>query len=184
MQKKKKKMMIRTGFVILLSVLICLLFQPILSNLKFGLDLQGGFEILYQVKPLDGSKMTKEKLNATYKSMMKRIDTLGVSEPEITLEGDDKIRVKLAGVTNQEDARNTLSTVASLSFRDSNDQLLMSGDVLKAGGAKVTTDSSGKPAVLLSVKDKDMFYKVTNKVKNYDTNVIVICKCVPCYSNA
>ncbi len=174
MQKKKKKMMIRTGFVILLSVLICLLFQPILSNLKFGLDLQGGFEILYQVKPLDGSKMTKEKLNATYKSMMKRIDTLGVSEPEITLEGDDKIRVKLAGVTNQEDARNTLSTVASLSFRDSNDQLLMSGDVLKAGGAKVTTDSSGKPAVLLSVKDKDMFYKVTNKVKNYDTNVIVI----------
>ena len=50
----------------------------------------------------------------------------------------------------------------------------MSSDVLVAGGAKVSTDSSGNPAVLLSVKDKDEFYKVTNKVKDYDNNTIVI----------
>ena len=73
--------------------------------------------------------MTKDKLNATYKSMLKRIDTLGVSEPEITLEGNDKIRVKLAGVTNKEEARETLSTVATLTFRDSEDNLLMTSDV-------------------------------------------------------
>ena len=35
-------------------------------------------------------------------------------------------------------------------------------------------DSSGNPAVLLTVKDKDKFYEVTNKVKDYDQNMIVI----------
>ena len=171
---KKRRMLTRTVLLVSLSVLICLLFNPVFKNLKFGLDLQGGFEILYQVEPLDGSDMTKDKLLATYKSMLKRIDSLGVSEPEITLEGNDKIRVKLAGVTNREEASSTLSTVASLSFRDTEDNLLMSSDVLKAGGAKVTTDTSGKPAVLLSVEDKSTFYDVTNKVKDYEENVIVI----------
>ncbi len=160
--------------LVIVAIAICFAFVPIFKNLKFGLDLQGGFEILYQVSPLDGSKMTKDKLTATYKSMSKRIDTLGVSEPEITLEGNDKIRVKLAGVTNQEEARTALATVASLSFRDANDQLLMTSDVLKSGGAKVATDQSGNPAVSLSVKDKDTFYKVTNRIKDYKDNVIVI----------
>ena len=34
----------------------------------------------------------------------------------------------------------------------------MTSEVLKAGGAKISQDSSGNPAVLLTVKDKDKFY--------------------------
>ena len=174
MKKKKKQMIGKLLWIFIITALVSAFFKPLFQDLKFGLDLQGGFEILYQVSPIDGSKMTKEKLNATYKSMLKRIDSLGVSEPEIVLEGNDKIRVKLAGVTNQEDARSKLSTVANLTFRDSNNNLLMTSDVLKAGGAKVGQDQSGKPAVALSVRDKDTFYKVTNKVKDMSDNVIVI----------
>lgn len=174
MASPKKKMLIRTFLLVIIAVITCTLIVPLFKSLNFGLDLQGGFEILYEVSPVDDSKMTKDKLNATYKSMLKRIDTLGVSEPEITLEGDNRIRVKLAGVTNKEEARETLSTVASLTFRDSEDNLLMTSDVLEAGGARVTTDSTGRPAVALSVKDKDTFYKVTNAVKDYDNNMIVI----------
>ena len=172
--KEKKSMLLKTGLLVVIAAIVCFLIVPLFKSLNFGLDLQGGFEILYEVSPIDGSKMTKDKLNATYKSMLKRIDTLGVSEPEITLEGNDKIRVKLAGVTNKEEARETLSTVATLTFRDSEDNLLMTSDVLDAGGARLTTDSSGRPAVSLAVKDKDTFYKVTNAVKDYENNVIVI----------
>ena len=174
MVKEKESMLLKTGLLVVIAVIVCFLIVPLFKSLNFGLDLQGGFEILYEVSPIDGSKMTKDKLNATYKSMLKRIDTLGVSEPEITLEGNDKIRVKLAGVTNKEEARETLSTVATLTFRDSEDNLLMSSDVLDAGGARLTTDQNGRPAVSLAVKDKDTFYKVTNAVKDYENNVIVI----------
>ncbi len=174
MAKEKKSMLLKTGLLVVIAAIVCFLIVPLFKSLNFGLDLQGGFEILYEVSPIDGSKMTKDKLNATYKSMLKRIDTLGVSEPEITLEGNDKIRVKLAGVTNKDEARETLSTVATLTFRDSEDNLLMSSDVLEAGGARLTTDQNGRPAVSLAVKDKDTFYKVTNAVKDYENNVIVI----------
>lgn len=171
---RRKNVIIKTVVLIVFVVLICFLFIPLFHNLKFGLDLQGGFEVLYKAESVDGTKMNKEKLTATYKTLSKRIDSLGVSEPEIILEGSDKIRVKLAGVTNPEEARSQLSTVATLSFRDTEDNLLMTSDVLKAGGAKVGQDASGNPAVALSIKDKDKFYEVTNKVKDMENNQIVI----------
>ena len=177
-KKTKKKAGSKVVFssILLLLVIgvICFLFVPLFKNLNFGLDLQGGFEVLYKVKSIDGSKMNKEKLTATYKTLSKRIDSLGVSEPEIILEGSDKIRVKLAGVKDAEAARKQLSTVATLSFRDTNDKLLMSSDVLKAGGAKVSQDSGGNPAVLLSVKDKDEFYDVTNRLSKTENKTMVI----------
>ena len=170
----KKRVIISSTILVLLMVGIGFLFIPLFKNLKFGLDLQGGFEILYKATSIDGSKMTNEKITATYKTLSKRIDSLGVSEPEIVIEGNDKIRVKLAGVKNPEEARTQLSTVATLSFRDTDDKLLMSSDVLKAGGAKIGQDSAGNPAVALSVKDKDKFYEVTNEISKKEDNKIVI----------
>ena len=79
----------------------------------------------------------------------------------------------LCGITNVDDARNTISSTATLSFRDYNDNLLMTSDVL-GGQAKVTNDEFGKPAVSLKIKDVDTFYEVTKKVKDMDENVMVI----------
>ncbi|MBQ6135583.1 MAG: protein translocase subunit SecD [Bacilli bacterium] len=174
MEKGKKRVVGKSLILILVVVAMGFLFIPLFKNLKFGLDLQGGFEILYKASSIDGSKMTNEKITATYKTLSKRIDSLGVSEPEIIIEGTDKIRVKLAGVKNPEEARNQLSTVATLSFRDTEDNLLMTSEVLKAGKAKVGQDSAGNPAVALSVKDKTKFYEVTNEVSKRDNNYIVI----------
>ena len=173
-KNKQNKVLLSSSILFLVIVGVCFLFIPIFENLNFGLDLQGGFEVLYKVESIDGSKMNKEKLTATYKTLSKRIDSLGVNEPEIILEGNDKIRVKLAGVKDADSARRQLSTVATLSFRDTEDNLLMSSDVLKAGAAKVSQDSAGNPAVLLSVKNKDKFYDVTNKLSKKDNNTMVI----------
>lgn len=179
MKKEKKKngvgkVIVHSIILIGIVVGICFLFIPLFKSLKFGLDLQGGFEILYKAESIDGSKMNSEKLTATYKTLSKRIDGLGVSEPEIIVEGNDRIRVKLAGVKNPEEARTQLSTVATLSFRDTENNLLMTSDVLKAGAAKVSQDAAGRPAVLLTVKDKDKFYEVTSNISSKENNYIVI----------
>ena len=172
--KGLKKVITTSIVLVLLIVGLGFLCVPLFKDLKFGLDLQGGFEILYKVESIDGSKMTSEKLTATYKTLSKRIDALGVNEPEIIIEGNDKIRVKLAGVKNPEEARSQLSTVATLTFRDTEDNLLMTSDVLKAGAAKIGQDDSGRPAVALTVKDKDKFYEVTKSVSEKENNMIVI----------
>lgn len=172
----KKRVVVHSIILLLLVVGIGFLFVPLFKGLKFGLDLQGGFEILYKAETIDGSKMNNEKLTATYKTLSKRIDSLGVSEPEIIVEGSDRIRVKLAGVKNPDEARTQLSTVATLSFRDIDDNLLMSSEVLEAGRAKISQDSTGNPAVALSVKDKDKFYQVTKEIseRGEKKNYIVI----------
>lgn len=163
------KKFILLGLLFIVSGLILI---PTFKNINFGLDLQGGFEVLYEVSSLDGSEITSDKLTATYKTISKRIDTLGVSEPNIVIEGDNRIRVELAGVTDADSARERLSKVANLSFRDTNDNLLMNGDVIS--NAKIGTDQNGRPAVALSVRDKDAFYKATKKVSEMSDNRIVI----------
>jgi len=171
----KKGNLIITLIMVLTVVGICIYFiKPLINKTNFGLDLQGGFEVLYEVTPLkEDDNLTEDMLYSTYKSILKRIDILGVSEPEITIEGEDHIRVKLAGITNVDDARETISSTATLSFRDYNDNLLMTSDVL-GGRASVATDEYGHPAVSLKIKDVDTFYDVTKKVKDMDNNVMVI----------
>lgn len=152
-----------------------LLIPTIFNNITKGLDLAGGFEILYQIKSADGKKVTKSQVEDTYRTMLRRIDKLGVSEPEIIIEGNDKIRVKLAGVKNPDEARKYITVAGELSFRDSSDKKLMDKSVLKEGsGAKVSTDESGRPAILLNIADKDKFYSVTSSISQTDDQLIVI----------
>ena len=169
---KKNSVLKKLLVLILLFVGSILVLIPTLKNINLGLDLQGGFEVLYQVSSLDGSDMTSDKLTSTYKTIGRRIDTLGISEPNIVIEGEDKIRVELAGVTDAESARNRLSKVASLTFRDTSDNLLMNSDVISS--AKIGTDEKGRPAVALSVRDKDTFYDVTKNISTMSDNRIVI----------
>ncbi len=176
MKKGKKKEHILKYVIILIAMvgLIGIGIVPLSKNLKFGLDLKGGFEVLYQVEGIDSKKVDSSMVESTYKTIIKRIDVLGVSEPVVTIEGEDKIRVQLAGVTDPEEARKTLGQVASLSFRDTEDHLLMTSDVLSSNGAKIGSDQTGKPAVALTVKDKDKFYEVTKEVSQKSDNRIVI----------
>ena len=171
---KKLKFTITLIIILLVTGISAYLIMPLINKINFGLDLQGGFEVLYEISPLkEDEKLTEDMLYSTYKSILKRVDILGVSEPEITIEGDNHIRVKLAGITNVDDARETISSTATLSFRDYSDNLLMTSDIL-GGEAKVATDEFGHPAVSLRIKDTDTFYNVTKKIKDMTNNIMVI----------
>ncbi len=176
---KNKKDNVKTSFgysiILIILVLIVSIFGVYFSikNLKYGLDLQGGFEVLYQVDSIDGSKVTNDMVNSTYKIIDKRINSLGVSEPEISIEGNN-IRVTMAGIDNIDDARKTISTTAALTFRTTTGELLMDSSVLNSGKASVGYSPEKGYYISLSVKDYDTFYKQTKKVSEMENNSIVI----------
>lgn len=175
-KKMNKKVSLLNSILITLIVLIVAIASlfPLIKNISFGLDLAGGFEVLYKVDSLDGKKVTNDMVNSTYKIIEKRVNSLGVSEPEISIEGNN-IRVQLAGVTNADEARDTISKVGSLTFRDTSDELLMTSDVLESGKASVTTNNTnGNYEISLKIKDKDTFYKVTKAVSEKEDNYITI----------
>lgn len=170
----KKSFIKRIVIFFVVIALFSLVYVPLFNDMKFGLDLKGGFEVLYQVKRSDGKKLTTNDMNSTYDVLKRNVDSLGVSEPEITMEGTDRIRVKLAGVTDIKGARKALSNVANISFRDTNDKLLMDSSVIK--GARLSYDESGKPAISLQVADKEKFLEATTEVSQKESgeNVMVI----------
>ncbi|MEG7380063.1 protein translocase subunit SecDF [Bacillus subtilis] len=146
--------------------------KPAANNITLGLDLQGGFEVLYDVQPVKkGDKITKDVLVSTVEALNRRANVLGVSEPNIQIEGNNRIRVQLAGVTNQNRAREILATEAQLSFRDTNDKELLNGSDLVENGAKQTYDAkTNEPIVSIKLKDADKFGEVTKKVMNMAPN--------------
>ncbi|MEK3727852.1 MULTISPECIES: protein translocase subunit SecDF [Lysinibacillus] len=149
----------------------------VLKDIKLGLDLQGGFEVLYEVNELkDGQKITPEIVTATATALGNRVNAIGVSEPSIQVEGENRIRVQLAGVEDQESARKLLSTSANLTFRDVDDNLLLDGDDLKENGASASFDQQNRPIVSLKLKDAKKFADVTSKIaaKPAGQNLLVV----------
>lgn len=170
---KKSRFIVFGITVVTIFAIIAASFGSVKDGMKLGLDLQGGFEILYEVSPLEGKDMPD--MSAVAESVNKRVDVLGVNEPEITVEGNNRIRVQLAGVKNADQARRVISSTANLTFRDVNDNLLMDASVLKEGSASVGYDEYGNPLVNLKLADQKKFYEVTKEVasKSEGENLMV-----------
>ena len=62
----KKSFVKRIAIFFVVIALFSLLYIPLFKDLKFGLDLKGGFEVLYQVKRSDGKKLTSNDMSSTY----------------------------------------------------------------------------------------------------------------------
>lgn len=161
-----KKIIKPISILVVIVVGCLLLIKPTLKSIHYGIDLQGGFEILYNIEPLNkNDELTQDDLDKTYKAIVDRIDSLGVSEPVISFEGNNLIRIQLPGVSSEEEARQRISTTAVLSFRDVNDNLLMTSEILGHNGASLSQNSKTfQYQVKLDIKDTAKFYDVTNSL--------------------
>jgi preprotein translocase subunit SecD len=138
----------------------------LVERIKLGLDLKGGFEILYTAEPLTaGQPLTKETLTQAADSLAKRADSLGVAEPDVSTEGTDRIRVRLAGVSNEEEVRALMSKPAVLTFRGPDGTVYLNGTDFVENAAKLSYDPNTKqPIVEIKLKDRQKFKDVTTKL--------------------
>lgn len=154
------------AIIMVATILLAVLTTPwVVKNTNLGLDLKGGFEVLYEVQPLeDGDVIDQSAMNATVRAINNRVNVLGVSEPDIRIEDSNRIRVQLAGVSNQNDAREVLSSTAQLTFRDIDDNVLLDGKDLAPRGASISYDQQGNPVVELTLQSAEQFGEVTSEI--------------------
>ncbi|GKU75689.1 protein translocase subunit SecD [Paenibacillus sp. L3-i20] len=134
----------------------------ILKDVKLGLDLKGGFEVLFEASPYEGGQaVTPESLKQTAQSLQKRIDASGLVEPEITTEGKNRIRVKLPGVEDENAVRELLSKPINLTFRAPDGKIMLTGTDFKENGAAVVTGPLNEPIVTIQLKDANKFGDIT-----------------------
>lgn len=83
---------------------------------KLALDLQGGTQIILSPLLLDGAAVTTEQLDQAVSIIRQRVDASGVSESQVTTQGDQNIIVSIPGIPDE----NTLKLIkasAKLEFR-------------------------------------------------------------------
>lgn len=177
MKKKINKIIIALMIVVVSFTAIGLTLKDVLKDVNLGLDLQGGFEVLYQVDPLEeGDTIDDSAVESTASTLDSRVNVLGVSEPSIQIEDNNRIRIQLAGVEDQQEARELLSTQAELTIRDVDDNVLLSGKDLVQGGASQGYDELNNAMVSLELRDSNKFKEVTEEIssKPQGENLMVI----------
>ncbi|QNO15743.1 protein translocase subunit SecD [Alkalicella caledoniensis] len=165
--------MIRYKSVIALVVLLALVAAagyfaiPIIrQEVKLGLDLQGGVYVLLEAKATDRSEVNDEAIRGTIEVLRNRIDELGVLEPVIQREGENRIRIEVADA--EQDPESVLALIgqtALLEFLDPSGETALTGANLT--NARAVYDSQdNRPAVSLELDSEGaaIFAELTRSV--------------------
>ncbi len=110
----------RNSLVLLLVALLLAVSAIVIATkpTRLGLDLKGGVSFIYKGIPTAHAKVDPESLNRAITIMRKRVDQLGVAQPEIQLYGSSEINVSLPDVTNVKRAEDQVGKTAQLLFYD------------------------------------------------------------------
>jgi preprotein translocase subunit SecD len=93
-------------------------FLPLDQKIHLGLDLQGGSRLLLQLSPTaDVKTITPDVQAQTRQVIDQRINSLGVTEPQISNVGSDKILVEIPNLKNPDQAEQLLKQVAVLEYK-------------------------------------------------------------------
>jgi protein-export membrane protein SecD len=68
---------------------------------KLGLDLEGGVRVEYQALPVHGVAPDADAMNTIKDIIERRVNGIGVSEPQVVTQGTDRVVVELPGVTDE-----------------------------------------------------------------------------------
>lgn len=141
--RKNSSIAIISAIVVALAFLAYFSYKPIINNLNLGLDLQGGLHVVLQAQEKAGQKITDDTIQKSIGVLEKRVNSLGVSEPTIYPQGNDRIVIELAGVDNPEEAVNIIKNTAQLEFWDQSGKVLLTGKNLKDAQAQVQSGGTG-----------------------------------------
>ena len=140
------------------------------DSINLGLDLAGGVYVLLEA---DTDKTGEELSKAMEQSraiIQQRVDGLGISEPNISIEGSNRISIELAGAKNAQDAIETIGKTAQLQFIDPDNNVILTGKNIKESKVVYTQDNLGKSTPVVSMEfDEEgtkKFAEATTKLYN------------------
>lgn len=136
MRWQKVATLIATILIVVIAAVV--VFPICADHAVLGLDLQGGVAV--RLEAPEGT--TQEDMEAAKSVIENRINALGVAEPEVRLEGSNRISVELPGVEDAEEAVRVIGTTAKLQFiRYDNGEIILEGGQLKKASAYMNQEA-------------------------------------------
>lgn len=124
--------------------------------IELGLDLAGGVYVVLEAKT-DAKGAELQKLMEQSKAIInERVNGLGVSEPNIAIEGNNRIRVELAGIDDPQQAIELIGKTAQLQFIDPEQNIVLTGKNVIDSEVKYQKNSLGQEEIVVSLEfDKE-----------------------------
>ena len=138
MLKKDKIRLLIIAVIIIASAAVVF---PISDRVNLGLDLEGGAHIVLRAVGTPENPVTSERIDQLTAVLRNRVDQYGIIEPQIQIEGVDRVAVDLPGIEDPEAALELIGRTAVLQFRQ-----------------VVSTGGSPPPRVVRSNYDSDESY--------------------------
>ncbi|MTE20757.1 protein translocase subunit SecD [Streptomyces sp. TRM43335] len=99
-----------------LAVVAVSVYLTVTTSPRLGLDLRGGTQIVLETRDSPTTQADREATDRTLEVLRRRVDALGVAEPNITRSGDNRIIVELPGLQDPREAADVLGRTAQLTF--------------------------------------------------------------------
>jgi len=100
-------------------------------ELRQGLDLQGGMQVLLEADVPATQPVTRDQIEAARGIVENRVNGLGVAEPNVQVVGDRRILVELPGIKDPDEAVAAFKGTGLLEFIDTNGVYLKPGTEVK-----------------------------------------------------
>ncbi|HKL10705.1 MAG TPA: protein translocase subunit SecD [Clostridia bacterium] len=122
--------------------------DSISDSMKLGLDIEGGAYVVLEADTDETGEALAKTMDQTQEVIRRRVDAMGLTEPNIVREGTKRIRVELPGVSDAQDAIEAIGKTAQLQFVMADGTVILTGEQVK--NAELTFDpKTDKPAVAL-----------------------------------
>lgn len=118
------------------------------ESIKLGLDIEGGVYVVLEADTDATGESLTQIMDQTQEVIRRRVDAMGLTEPNIVREGTNRIRIELPGVSDAQEAIKAIGMTAQLKFVMLDGTVILTGDQVK--NAELTFDpKTDKPAVAL-----------------------------------
>ena len=104
--------------------------RPLVQRMNLGLDIEGGVAVVYEGERAEGvtGEQFDRLMNDTLSVLSRRINSFGLTEPNITRQGTSRIRIELPGAQDVNSAVDLIGKTAVLEFyRMESDSFAMEG---------------------------------------------------------
>ena len=156
-----------TVVIVVIAAALIFSIKPLAENINLGLDLQGGAEVVLQAVPDEGQEVTAADMEQLVSVLDNRVNELGVSEPIIQVEGNDRLIVQLAGVDDPDQAIEIIGKTAQLEFVDPLGNVILTGAELEDAYAQIDNTKSANErnqvAFKLNEKGREAFFNATTQ---------------------
>ena len=119
--KERRRYLLILGAILALLVGAALLAvpgSPAYKKPTLGLDLRGGLEVVLKALPPHGQSVTPQNMQTAQNVMVRRVNQIGVSSPNVATQGNDEIVIQLAGIHDPAKAAAIIGSTGQLQFYD------------------------------------------------------------------